>query len=228
MMIDGSKTPTAPRLEQADILSSLRLLLQAAEYSTRLERDVWDFAVELPILRSAGLTNSQLRWLYYQNYVEHRCEVTQPSDGRRAFAPETNLRIDDSTFVILTTTGVQAARVVCETQQLAIAQPLEVIETPDWDDVRHELRWGGIVVKQYRTPSKNQQTILRAFEEDGWPPRIDDPLPQVPEIDPKRRLGDTIKSLNRKQRHPLLRFRGDGSGAGVRWELIAAGAQPIC
>lgn len=219
---DGSKTPIAPRLEQANIASSLRLLLQASEYSARLGKDVWDFAVELPILRATGLTNSDLRWLFYQNYVEHRCEVTQPSDGRRTFAPDTNLRIDDSTCVILTTIGVRTARNICERQQLAVAQPLEIIETPDWDDVRHELRWGGLVVKQFRTPSKNQQTILRAFEEDGWPPRIDDPLPQVPEIDPKRRLGDTIKSLNRKQQHPLLRFRGDGSGSGVRWELASS------
>ncbi len=62
---------------------------------------------------------------------------------------------------------------------------------------------------------------MSAFQEDGWPARIDDPLPPTPETDPKRRLSDAIKCLNRKQLNPLLRFSGDGTGEGVLWDLIA-------
>jgi hypothetical protein len=60
-----------------------------------------------------------------------------------------------------------------------------------------------------------------AFEEEHWPPRIDDPLPKNPELLPKRRLHDAIKSLNRNQKRSLIRFMGDGTGEGVRWELHA-------
>jgi hypothetical protein len=65
-----------------------------------------------------------------------------------------------------------------------------------------------------------QEAILMAFEEEHWPPRIDDPLPAHPDLLPKRRLHDTIKGLNRKQKNCLIRFMGDGTGEGIRWELI--------
>jgi hypothetical protein len=66
-----------------------------------------------------------------------------------------------------------------------------------------------------------QEAILIAFEEERWPPRIDDPLPGSPDLLPKRRLHDTIKSLNRNQKNRLVRFMGDGTGEGVRWELVS-------
>ena len=90
-------------------------------------------------------------------------------------------------------------------------------EVPSWDRDRPELRWGNTVVKRFKVPAPNQELILAAFQEDGWPVRIDDPLPPHPELDPKRRLHDTINSLNRSQKLPLIRFLGDGSGQGVRW-----------
>jgi hypothetical protein len=63
--------------------------------------------------------------------------------------------------------------------------------------------------------------ILDAFEELGWPRHIDDPLPPHREQDPKRRLHNTIDSLNRGQVNRfLIRFRGNGTGRGVGWEPI--------
>ena len=93
---------------------------------------------------------------------------------------------------------------------------------PLWDAARQELRVGDSLVKQFRLPAPNQGRILMAFEEEGWPSRIDDPLPPQPDLDPKRRLHDTIKSLNRNQKHRLLRFKGDGQGLGILWEFIPA------
>ena len=89
---------------------------------------------------------------------------------------------------------------------------------PHWDRDRQELRVGNVVVKQFKVPAPNQEMIIAAFEEEGWPPRIDDPLPPHPQQDSKRRLHDTINSLNRNQREELIRFLGDGSGQGIRWE----------
>jgi hypothetical protein len=69
-------------------------------------------------------------------------------------------------------------------------------------------------------PAANQERVLAAFEEEGWPVHIDDPLPPSPDQDSKRRLHDTINSLNRNQKCPLIRFVGDGTGQGVRWEFV--------
>lgn len=92
-------------------------------------------------------------------------------------------------------------------------------ETPTWDKDRHELRVSGKLVKHFRWPAANQETILAAFDEEGWPARIDDPLPPLPEQDSKRRLHDAIKCLNKNQQHQLIHFHGDGTGEGITWKL---------
>ena len=92
-----------------------------------------------------------------------------------------------------------------------------------WDRNRRVLRMDGCVVKQFKVPSPSQETVLAAFEEEGWPPAIDDPLPPQPEQDPKCRLRRTIQKLNANQKHPLLRFRGDGSGQRILWESTLTG-----
>ena len=72
-------------------------------------------------------------------------------------------------------------------------------------------------------PAMNQEIVLAVFEEEGWPPRIDDPLPWKSDIDPQRRLHDTINSLNRRQRQRLVHFSADGLAQGIRWELVEKG-----
>ena len=195
---------------------SLSLLLQAVEHARGLDRDVWDFAVELHCLREFGLTNSDLRWLHYRKYVEHGVELTAQFDEQRTFAHGGLIKVNDPrACLVLTELGEAIAR------QLCFDEISSACHVPTWDDVRHELWLGDSLVKQFRLPSPNQEKVLTAFQEEAWPLRIDDPLPPNPNIDPKRRLGDTIKSLNRRQRNHLIRFMGDGTGAGVRWEVLA-------
>jgi hypothetical protein len=76
-------------------------------------------------------------------------------------------------------------------------------------------------VKRFRQPAPSQETILATFEEEGWPPHIDDPLPPQPGQLPKQRLHETITNLNRHQQNRLLHFLGDGTGRGVCWQLRA-------
>ena len=73
-------------------------------------------------------------------------------------------------------------------------------------------------MKRYRVPAKNQSLVLTAFQEEGWPVFIDDPLRPINEQDSKHRLQVTIKSLNRRQLAPLIKFHGNGSGLQVYWE----------
>jgi hypothetical protein len=91
---------------------------------------------------------------------------------------------------------------------------------PKWDSDRRQLRVDATIVKEFKVPATNQVIILAVFEEENWPPKIDDPLPQKSDIDPQRRLHDTINSLNRRQRHRLLHFGADGLGRGIRWDFL--------
>ena len=89
---------------------------------------------------------------------------------------------------------------------------------PTWNSERRELRLGGIVVKRFRQPAKNQETILAAFQEEGWPSRIDDPLPGGDNGAAQDHLHDAIRRLN-QQKKRLIRFLSDGTGKGILWEL---------
>jgi hypothetical protein len=234
----GSVGP-ARRLEvRPHLHEALSLLLQAHEYAQELEQDVWDLAVELTVLRAAKLSNSDVRWLVGMGFVEHAVEVTGPADRSRQFRRTSLVSVSEATCLVLTRVGVLAAQESCTGDSLAsdktacrVVAPDEALPLPKWDDQRRQLRVGIDVVKEFKLPSPNQETVLMAFEEDGWPPRIDDPLPPLPQLDPRRRLHDTIKALNRKQKTTLLRFMGDGSGEGIRWEFLSeralAGARPL-
>jgi len=89
---------------------------------------------------------------------------------------------------------------------------------PRWDAMRRELVVDGQIVKRFRLPAVNQEAVLTAFEEEGWPARIFDPLPPQLSRCSKRRLNETIKALNRSHLARIIRFRGDGTGEGVLWE----------
>jgi hypothetical protein len=91
---------------------------------------------------------------------------------------------------------------------------------PQWDAEYRALRVGGCVIKEYRVPSTSQEAILTAFQEEAWPHRIHDPLPPLDNIEPKTRLHDTIKRLNRHHKQRLIRFHGDGTGEGVCWDYV--------
>jgi hypothetical protein len=99
--------------------------------------------------------------------------------------------------------------------------------TPQWDAKYRALRVGQCVIKEYRVPSPNQEAVLAAFQEEGWPHRIDDPLSPLGDVEPKCRLHDTIKRLNRHHKDRLIRFRGDGTGEGVCWEYVDVAAIAI-
>ena len=218
------RTEVRPHLSEA-----LALLLQAHDYAQELNQDVWEMAVEINVLRETRLTNSDLRWLIGMGYVDHAVETTGPTDRVRQFRRTMLVSVNEATCVILTTSGVATARELCGPDPIIVLEnpgagcrlaAADAMPTqPKWDDQRRQLRVGSEVVKEFKLPSPNQETVLMAFEEEGWPPRIDDPLPPLPQLDPRRRLHDTIKALNRKQRHLLVRFMGDGSGEGIRWEF---------
>src|SRR5262245_51252928 len=101
--------PTEPS-GLASCQPGLTLLLGAAESAQELQRDVWDFAVAIHNLRSAGLTHTDLRWLLCNGYTEQAIETTRPQAARRTFRPARNLKLCERSCFVLTPAGAALAR----------------------------------------------------------------------------------------------------------------------
>ncbi|MCA9216092.1 MAG: hypothetical protein KDB27_23655 [Planctomycetales bacterium] len=226
-----NRKPASDMLAAPKLASALRQLLDAYRYAEDAQCSFWDFAVEISTLRTLGLTNTDLRWFVRKQYVEHRREVTDVQDNGREFRSTGDLSFSPTSCFVLTQRGVAiASRYASDHQQKAVEPKKPAANgngsngnnsnhlCPRWDHEKRHLTLGQRTVKQFKWRAANQEMILAAFEEEGWPARIDDPLPPHDEQDPKRRLSDAIKCLNRKQLYPAIRFRGDGTGEGVIWE----------
>jgi hypothetical protein len=197
--------------------AGLRLMLDAYSYSQRLDRSPWDFAEEIASLRQGGLTNGDLRWLLCVGLVKHGHEISETHEHERRFQETAGLHFSDRTCFVLTELGATYLHKYLTPSELnGHSQALK----PTWDSSLQELRLGKELVKQFKVPAPNQEMVLAVFQEEDWPAYIDDPLSPHSEIDPRRRLHDTINSLNRNQKMNLIQFRGNGSGTGIRWEVV--------
>lgn len=232
-------------------LPALALLRQAQACAADTEASPWDFAVEVCQLKQAGLGDTELRWLIKKRLVEHRLEATVVGQQVRSFSSAGGVKFTAESCFILTAEGLNSlqqedgARDFRERKPprtapatpsvLSIAaaespppaplpppQPVAAALQPRWDQELRELWFGPVLVKRFRFRSPNQEMVLLAFQEEGWPVRIDDPLPPVANLTTRQRLHDAIKNLNRNQAHREIRFAGDGTGEGVRWERFGA------
>lgn len=212
------------------LLSALGQLADARRYAEDAQRSIWDFSVEIHTL---VLAPNDLRWLICKGYVAHTQETTQRGVAGRSFQPGPPLSFTKRSCFALTDAGLAMIEASHDLHTANGPLPQSAPSTdnshvspplPHWDAERRELRLGPTLVKQFRLPSPNQETILAAFEEEGWPSSLDDPLPPHPEQDSKRRLHETIRSLNCHQKHRLIRFKGNGTGQRILWEYVARGA----
>ncbi len=207
---------------------------------------VWDFALPIGRLHEAGMTSSDLRWLVAKGFAEQGQETSGHGDSHRSFRRSNGYFFNNHSCLILTRSGAALAEDVFhgrirspqETPSAlaVVASEVEVLENtpqaayeiktpgtlalkPRWHAIRRELSLAGRIVKRFRVPAQNQETILGVFEEEGWAEHIHDPLPVNHLVDAPTRLHDAINRLNRCQINPLIRFHGDGKGTGVFWEL---------
>jgi len=100
----------------------------------------------------------------------------------------------------------------------AARQAAATAATPRWDAAGRTLYFGAVVVKAFRRRAPMAEILLQAFEEQGWPPRIDDPLPPLAGRRESVRLRREIYALNRRLTARLIKFGMDGTGQGIRWE----------
>jgi hypothetical protein len=232
--------------------AALALLWHAHNCAQDAGTDLWDFALETVTLYEAGLTISDLRWLVAKGFAVHGQETSVYGGLHRSFRPGAGFFFEPTTCIVLTSEGVAFAEHLLRTLVATSPTAPPPFETtahgngqtpghdnhapathdssgsataavkPRWNLLQRELCLGVRVVKRFRVPAHVQQLIICAFEEEGWPAHIDDPLPCRRDIDPRARLHDAIHRLNGHQINRLLRFKGNGSGTGVSWELRRA------
>lgn len=90
-----------------------------------------------------------------------------------------------------------------------------VVQLPQWDLKTRALSLDGRILRKYAVHAKNVCPVLSAFEEEGWPPQVFDPLPGRNNA---ARLHRTIASLNNGL--TAIRFNADGQGTGYTWRHV--------
>jgi hypothetical protein len=219
---DNRKPPDI--LAYARFRQALAELLTGSDYAEMTSGNRWDYAVEVYVLRRFGLSDNDLRVLVQKQFVEHAHETTTAESSERTFRPDKGVSFTKRTCFVLTPLGIAKAHSLsCQKAEFDPVQARRTILTtdcgvPSWDATRRVLSYGGQTVKQFGRQAVNQELVLSAFEDEGWPPWILDPLAPHPAQVIKRRLGETIKSLNRGHANPLIHFQGDGTGEGIQWQ----------
>jgi hypothetical protein len=88
---------------------------------------------------------------------------------------------------------------------------------PNWIRGERTLSDRGKPIKQFVRAAKDQMLILDAFQESGWPRRIDDPLSAHPRMSRREHLRKTLWKLNRLLPSGSIRFQIEPDGRGVSW-----------
>ncbi len=231
----GSDTP-APETSSATrcplsgeaLHRTLEVLLEAYNCAADLNMSPCYFAVSLGELLGRGASEAALRWLCGKGHAQHLLETTAPNDVHRTYKATATMAFQPASCLVLSGQGVEFARTTLNVVSVqedigengAPCTGAKALPAPTWDAQARELRVGRILVKKFRQPARAQELILAAFEEEGWPANIDDPLPPKPDVDCRQRVHDTIKRLNQEQKNRLILFSGDGTGSRVLWQWL--------
>jgi hypothetical protein len=222
------EAPCSQALLRPTVQQALAILIEGYDFALDLKACVWEFAVPIGSLLAAGCSVNTLRWLVRRGFAEHAVLKGTGAPGGR---PNTSgsLEFTDRTSFVLTEVGVTAALAAYPelpfTSRARIrpgGQPDDESAVPAWDARLGELRFLGVLVKRLRKAASNQWAVLSAFEREGWPGQLENPLSQLTQGSgkQKQRLHDAIKNLNRDHEALLLRFYGADSGRGVGWRTL--------
>jgi hypothetical protein len=199
-----------------------------ARYEDALDRKQSPRMNPLPCrsFQEHGIGEPVLRWMLYQGHVEHLSPASGAAGGKAGTVLVSSVLLMESSCFALTEAGAVfadqfLANVFAEEENVVgMARELLLLGrlVPAFNAEKRVLSWGRHVLKCFRQPSPNQELILAAAEEMAWPEWFDDPLPRVQGTNPKIRLHDTIKALNRHQESHIVHFKGAGLGTRVGWD----------
>lgn len=88
---------------------------------------------------------------------------------------------------------------------------------PLWNAKERELRFRGKALKQWHRSAPRSECLLAAFEAEGWPESIPNPLPPPVNGRRKTQLNSALRNLNRDL--PLIHFCSEQYGTRVSWRL---------
>lgn len=207
-----------------NLAGALHELLAAWQYAEDLGQPMTDFAVEIHGLTGVGLSYSDVRWLICNGYVQHFIDTTRLDQAGRFVDATESLSLSPQSCFVLTAEGVAFAQSMWTSavDEGRNSDPLNDCVLPSWDAEQRVLRLGKQIVRQFAAHAPAQEQILEAFEREGWPQRIDDPLSPDGDVHPSTRLNKAIHRLNKHVNSPHMHFCSDGSGHGVRWCLDGA------
>jgi hypothetical protein len=183
--------------------SILAPLLEALKRLRETGRPPEDFAKLLEALREAGVSGQVYRLLS---------------------GPAANANVVETAWCLWCAPGTVLAFQVDPSLLPLVQLPKTPLRNvPRWDPEERTLRLGGRLLLEFRRRSAPfREALLNAFQEAGWPRMIPAPAVFRCKYGDSERLKDTVRKLNGKLFTPLIRFRRDGTGEGVRWERLAA------
>lgn len=88
----------------------MELLTVAYDYAREVQRDDWEFALEIQSLAAAGVNNSELRWLVCKGLVRHAEEKNSDGKKARAFQQAGDVTFSERSCFVLTKEGYDAFR----------------------------------------------------------------------------------------------------------------------
>jgi hypothetical protein len=223
-------SPT-PQSRPANQIEVLRRLMEVFSRALQAKQDSWHFALHLADFRAMHIPATALGELVAEGLVAHGEEGRPHGAGLREAVPLGHVKFSDRSCFILTDLGLAIALALTAPEQSGLAVGLagppvglgDEHLLPSFvhcDDGRRELRLGDRVVKVFIREAPNQETILKAFEEQHWVRHILDPLERKRGTNPKRRLHYAIVHLNQNQLGPFIQFHGDGTGQGIWWKVV--------
>lgn len=101
--------------------------------------------------------------------------------------------------------------------ELSIVGASGEVVKPHWDPEKRVLKFNGEEVRKWKRNAPNCFLVLKAFQEEGWPHRVLDPLPGGKD---EQRIHSTCKSINSKMSGGL-RISPGGDGESFIWESLS-------
>lgn len=204
-------------------LVALERLVDAWADASDAKRPVWQFAVKLHRLLTAGATESDLRWLIARRYAEQALEVTRPGDDERGFSAVTALTFAENVCFVISHAGLVFVRqqgiggsLNCVAETAARSPVAGALR---WDRTSRELWVNGKLAKRFYRTARAQWAVLDEFQARNWQPRAEIEIRGNGHRDAAQRLREVVAHLNNGLDHSLIKFRTDGSGEGVAYDL---------
>jgi len=233
--MDALLTPRSPRDSTlAELLTLRRAYLELTQAAREARQRRWSprqNPIPLLSLHPDRVGSSVVLWLLYQSHIIFQYPGSRNGDScPDACGSQRFNRAESGGFALTETGETFAEKFLSFTRDPAKEEAMKKAGqslrlgrlTPCYDRDCRLFTWGRHILKHFRQPSYNQELILCAGEELDWPAWFDDPLPLKHGTNPKTRLHDTLKDLNRRQTMQLVHFMGDGTGRRVGWGMSSA------